>query len=159
MQFIVISHQLLECLWALLLGAVFGLLYDVLRFVRSFVRLSFGELLLLNITDILYLLFCSASYCVFLYSASNGRFRSFTFISLVAGFALYMLLPGRFINRILNVVSRSLRLMFKWLTYPLRVLFDVVKKGIVNLVFCIKRRISIRKTERIKKQLRLDVKI
>lgn len=159
MQFIVISHQLLECLWALILGAVFGLLYDILRFARRLLCLPFGESMLLNITDFLYLLFCSASYCVFLFSASNGRFRAFTFVSLAVGFALYRLLPGKIVDRILTLVSRFLRFVFKWITFPIRFLFGVVKRGIVNLLYFIKRKINIKKTDRIKKQLPIDVKI
>lgn len=159
MQFIVISHQLLECLWAMLLGAFFGLLYDLLRFVRNLVHTSLGGLLLLNITDLLYLSFCSASYCIFLYSASNGRFRSFTFISLAVGFVLYRLLPGRIIDRSLTALSSFLRLIFKWITYPLRLFLGLVKKGVEALILLLKRKIGIRKTEKFKQQLRNDVKI
>ncbi len=159
MQFIVISHQLLECLWALLLGAFFGLVYDVLRFITRLFSTRFSELLLKNITDLLYLLFCSASYCVFLYSASNGRFRFFTFLSLAFGFVLYRLLPGKIIDRFLELVSRGVRLILKWILYPFRCLGAILKRGATLIFLLMKRKRNIRKTERIKKQLPIDVKI
>ncbi len=159
MQFIVISHQLLECLWALLLGAILGLFYDLLRFIRRLISGILERSVFLNVTDLFYMLFCAVSYCIFLYSASNGRFRLFTLIALVFGFALYRALPGRFIHRALLSVADFARTLVRWIAYPAVCLFRFIKKGIATVLSALLRRIRIIKTDRIRKQLHRDVRI
>ena len=159
MQFIIISHQLLEALWAFLLGLFFAFLYDIIRFVRRILSPLGFEKLILNFLDLLYFVFCASAYCVFLYAASNGRFRAFTAVSVFAGFLIYRFLPGKIILALLNYFADLLNKTFCVLTYPVKIFFCFLTKCILSLLTIITYKIRIYKTDRIKTRLHKEVRL
>ena len=150
MQFIVISHQLTEIYWSLLLGLFLGLTYDLIRFIRRLFVICIREEVIVFILDLFYMIFSGASYCIFLYAASNGRFRWFTALGLLFGFLLYRLLPSRIIYPPLMWIADKIRLTLSFILLPF-------KRVVCIFIKFIKRRYYVIKTEKIKDKLCNDV--
>lgn len=157
MQFIVISHQIWEICAALLLGVFLGLIYDICRFVRAFLLPIDKNLVICNIIDVLYLIFAGASYCVFIYSASSGRFRWFTAFGLLLGVLLYRLLPSRIIYPVFKWLANVLIKLVRYLLHPIKALLMLIKKAIASLLSTIKRKKLIAKTDKFKSELSSDI--
>lgn len=159
MQFIVISHQLWEILAAATLGIFLGLVYDGVRFIRRLLSPIGKDIIFANIFDILYFVFAGAAYCVFLYVASNGRFRWFTALALALGFIVYRLLPGRLIKTFVYFSADLILRLLAFLLTPLRVIKKLSAKAFGALFRLLKYRMLLFKTERMRRQLHRDVRL
>ena len=159
MQFIVISHQLYEILVGVLIGAVLGLVYDFFRFIRSFFINERIVLLFQNITDILFCTFAGAVYCVFIYHASNGRFRWFTLFAVIFGFVLYNIGPSKLICSLLQKIADIISALFRFVIFPFRILSKFLRKLCYNLICSIKYRKLKKLTGNLKLQLCTYVKL
>ena len=81
-----LSLQLLFCLRFAGLGAVLGVVYDLLRAVRTHFRLKrWGTGLL----DVLFCLIGTAGFLLLMLQGTDGRLRFYLPLGLVLGFALY----------------------------------------------------------------------
>ena len=81
-----LSLQLLFCLRFAGLGAVLGVVYDLLRAVRTHFRLKrWGTGLL----DVLFCLIGAAGFLLLMLQGTDGRLRFYLPLGLVLGFALY----------------------------------------------------------------------
>ena len=159
MQFLVISHQLWEIAFSVLIGLFLGLIYDGIRFIRrllSFLRL---QVLFANLFDVLYGIFCGGVYCIFVYYASSGRFRWFTALGMVVGFIVYRILPGRIIRPILYFFADKFLLLLYFVLLPFKKAVTILRDSIVLLVRNLKRRCMIGKTEKMKKSLYSEISI
>ncbi len=159
MQFLVISHQLWEISLSILIGLFLGLLYDAIRFVRrllSFARLS---VLLANIFDVLYGIFCGGVYCIFVYYASSGRFRWFTALGMLCGFLVYRVLPGRLIKPFLYFIADKILLFLSFLLLPFKKTVTIITGLFIRSIAYLKRKAAISKTERMKRELFSDITI
>lgn len=180
MQFIVISDQLASLLWSLLLGAAFAGCYDALRVVRMLLaaqgirKLKITEriptvtvfkgkvgdhlqMLFANITDVLYSLAASASFCIFLYYSNSGRFRWYLLLGCVAGFVLYRLSIGRVVTAVLGYITGIIRTVIGFalflITRPVLLLRHVLRIAAAPIRNLIKRKKMLRRTEKIRKSL------
>ena len=159
MQFIVISHQLYEVLVGVLIGAALGFVYDFCRFIRSFFINERIVLLFQNITDILFCAFSGAVYCVFIYHASNGRFRWFTLFAVIFGFVMYSIGPSKLICPLLQKIADIISALFKFVFFPFRILLKLLCKLCYNLISYIKYRKLNKLTDNLKLQLCIYVKL
>lgn len=159
MQFIVISHQLWEFLWSVLLGLAFGFLYDLLRFLRRFFKPVNIEIIIANFLDFLYLVFCGIAYSIFLYAASNGRFRWFTLFGIFCGFVLYSTLPSKIVRPFLFFIADKLYLFLLLLICPIKKLLCLIFSTIHTLYLKIRRQSYLLKTSSMKKMLQSEVKL
>ncbi len=157
MQFLVISHQLLEILWALVLGFCLGAVYDVIRFVRSLLLPIGNRLAFANIFDVLYGVAFASSYCVFIFAASSGHFRWFTFFSTIIGVFVWRAAPSRLFLPILEVSARLIHRLLHLILLPLQCLVRAACKALKEISLKIVFRRNLRKTEKYKKQLRAEV--
>lgn len=153
MQFLVISEQLSGMLVALALGAILGLLYDFLRALRCLFPFTKGEVLIANAVDILYSVFAGISFSILLYSVSHGRYRWFNGFSVILGFSLYRMLPGKLIKPFLFwLIGRVL--VFLGLAFlPLKKLFGILCFRFRALYDKYKYNKLLKKTDKLEKEL------
>lgn len=100
---------------AIILGALFALIYDFIRIIR---RIVFKSFIIMGLEDILYWLIMSVMTCVFLYKVNGGVIRLYIITGIVAGMILYELSIGRFAVKYLTIVLR----------FILRKICEILKK-------------------------------
>ena len=159
MQFLVISHQLWEIAFSVLIGLFLGLVYDCVRFTRRVLSPLGLQIFFANIFDVLFGIFCGMVYCVFVYYASSGRFRWFTALGILLGFLVYRIIPGRIIRPALNFIADVFLHLLFLVLLPLKKAVTIIRDSIVFLVRALKRRRMIGKTEKMKKSLYTDISI
>ena len=159
MQFIVISHQLWEIVLAFSLGMISGLCYDLVRFLRSLFTFKQVRFAITCITDVLFSIFVGCEYCVFLYFASNGRFRLFTAVAFIIGYSVYLLFPSKLISPLLLFVADKIKSLFGLILFPFESFLKLMKSAALQNAKRIKRNKYIKITEYEREQLYLKVKI
>lgn len=157
MQFLVISHQLWEIAFAILIGLLLGAAYDIIRFVRRLISPIGLTVTFANIFDILFGVFCGAVYCVFVYYASCGRFRWYTALGMLVGFVIYRLLPGRIIKPMLFFVADRILFLIGLILFPIKKTFIVLLRFVQKRRESILRSLRIKKTAKMKKDLISDI--
>lgn len=150
MQFIVISHQIWETVLALLVGTFLALSYDCVRFLRMLICCKKTEVLIANIFDVFFGIYTGAVYCIFIYYASNGRFRWFTALGMLVGFILYRLSVGRPIIILFRMSAGLLR-------WPLKRMSTLFIGAAITLYCKLKRKRALNYTNKLKKQLSKDI--
>lgn len=185
MQFIVISDQLISMAWALLLGAVLALCYDALRILRMLVfsdgvriarpltkvpAMIFSakpvgtvlELITVNVFDVLFAAFAAAAFSVFTYHFNSGHFRWYIFLACVMGFALYRLSVGRLVMLCAGYAAGTLRVALGFIVWlilrPAVLICRLVKACAIPVSAHARRLCGIRRTEKIRKRLPLEVR-
>ena len=115
-----VSQQMITSLYALLLGAALGVVYDVFRVLRL---VGFKAFLLVFLEDILFFAICAISIFSFYMQFSDGKFRIYIFILAVTGFIIYFLTLGKLvffvIQKIYKFVMKIIKWIYKKLVYPI----------------------------------------
>lgn len=129
-------------LGGLLLGAVFGAAYDLLRITRVLMGVRYNTRtsaiptaklmppikrrahphrigrslrdVLVNLEDFLFFLAVGPTVAIFLSAANHGRVRWLAFAGIAAGFVLYRLTVGRLVIACSTAIAAVLRVMFAW---------------------------------------------
>ena len=99
---------------AIILGALFALIYDFIRIIR---RIVFKSFIIMGLEDILYWLIMSVMTCVFLYKVNGGVIRLYIITGIAAGMILYELSIRRFDVKYLTL-DLGLKKVFK----PIKIL-------------------------------------
>jgi len=117
---VAVSHQLLTSLYALLLGAALGVVYDIFRSLRL---VGFKTFVLVFLEDVLFFAICTISLFSFYMQFSDGKFRIYIFIFTFVGFIIYYLTVGKLviflIQKIYNFLVKIVKSIFKKLVYPI----------------------------------------
>ncbi len=121
---------------AIFLGFLFGVYYEIFRFLRLCIRHPFWMVFL---EDLLFFLPTSLASIFFHYALSDGVMRWFSLLGVVMGFLLYLGTLGRIIvffsDVILKTIKKILRgiykLLFKLLFRPILIVF----KNITNCLY------------------------
>ena len=100
-----IKEQLLLTLYALMLGAMLGVLFDVLRFTRTVADYSDGNarfklqnkcvFAICLIEDIFFFVFSAVILVLFCFKANGGSARGYILFGALVGFTLYFAVFGR----------------------------------------------------------------
>ncbi len=167
---------------AVILGVFFGGAYDVVRIFRTLCGVSYGggsgrfgklyekgiidlfsrfrlkkaELPIVIVTDLLYMVFVTVSFIVFLFSFNYGIFRWFILFAAVLGFLIYYFTVGRIVIMFSRDISDVLRLFFDLmltlavlpLKYIFRLLSLIFSKTVGRLFANVKNTVDIRKKNR-----------
>ncbi len=132
-----------------LLGAFFGVLYDVLRFVREaftfdvagkyrkIVRL--GAFLLTFFFDLFFFVFAGACESIFLFYTNDGIFRLSSIVVTVCGFCLYRVTLGKIIYALLKFFRKILK---KIVIFSLNAIAFPVK-SVYNILVRVSERFSL----------------
>lgn len=118
-----IAEQTVDFLWSVAFGALLGLFYDVFRIVRVAVRAPSPVVF---IQDVVFWFLAGLCTFIFIFAINAGELRLFLFLGILAGAAAYYFTLGMlviaFAKAVVSFIKRALRLVFRVLTYPLRVL-------------------------------------
>lgn len=87
-----LSSQILTFLYAVLLGAIFGIIFDMFRLFRVFTK---GNVFAVAAEDILFFVICAFLCYVFMLVFTHGTVRMYVFIASAAGFLIYYRTVGR----------------------------------------------------------------
>ena len=145
---------LLTSLYAVLLGVIIGIVYDVFRILRVLagVTASSGGLKIKNrmsklfpdvfsrqrgrvfscvftaVTDFVFILLFTIVFILFLYCFNYGKFRWFILVFTFVGFRLYYVSFGRVVISLSGLISDSVKLLLNAvlfvIMYPFRVLLQ-----------------------------------
>lgn len=160
-----ITHQLYVMLCSVLIGTLFGLIYDTCQLLKMIlspveihglerIRLLFKysnksiskrkEIVINFVWDILFFVIITLISIVFVHGANNGSFRLFIMIGGIVGFVAYKATIGKIVN-----------LLFSLLVIVFKSLFDrllnIIKKPIKSFVKLLKGKIA-KLMERLKTQ-------
>lgn len=129
-----------------ILGLIFGAGYDIINMVQILSgimsysneieikrrKYSFSLFLVL---DIVYMLFITFSYSVFLYHYNNGVFRTYLFAGCVSGFVLYYRTLGRLIRKVSEKIVGFLRtVVYVMIIRPLRLILKTFWRIAMTIV-------------------------
>lgn len=166
MHLSVISEELKNILYAAVLGCFFGSVYDIIRIIRLFFGVSEGDLhkrrflrvILLQITDIIYMIFFAVCFCIFLFYFNSGIFRWYLAVSAAVGIFVYRYTLGIPIMKASAFIIKLIRLCIYYavkvpLTYIGR-FFIWCFKPIANRMT---RFMGAKRTERILRQIIKDI--
>lgn len=118
-------------------GLLIGIIFDVFRILRkSFETPNF----ITYIEDGLFWIISAICVLYSLFVFNNGEIRGYIFIGLFFGIALYMLFLSKPIVKIsvkiITFFKEILYKIFKIVTYPIKIIFDIAKK-----IFAIRRKV------------------
>ena len=159
MQFIVISHQLYEIMLGVLVGLILGFVYDLFRFLRRFFENIKAYVLFTNFLDILFSMLVGSAYCIFIYYASNGRFRWFTAFAFVFGYSVYIVSASKLIRPVLFWIADGICNLLRIIIIPFKRIFYLIKVRILSLRKTIEYKNQKVVTENLKLQLCECVKL
>lgn len=108
---------------ALLLGAVLGAVYDVLRALRMTVKHHSWAVFL---EDFAFMLFSGLAFYTYCTELCRGQMRFFVLAAMAAGFAAYLLTLGRLVSKTVAIVVRFAKSVISFLV-------KVIKKVVAVL--------------------------
>ena len=151
-----IEMQTAAFLWAIALGGMLGLVYDVFRIIRIAVN---THKTVVFVQDILFFVFCTMATFVFLMGMSDGKTRFFLLTGEFLGAVIYFFTVGRIIIKssgaVIALIKSFFSVAFKYIFYPLWRLFyrivllffapfaflrKILKKNAKKLKFSLKTR-------------------
>lgn len=124
-----VTTQSMTFLYACLVGAAFGVLYDVFRILR----LAFpkGSVLII-VEDILFFAICGVCTFFFLLTFSSGQVRYYIILGILVGFFLYYFTLGKLIyavsGLIIKGIKKALHFLFRVISWPFRKIFGLFWK-------------------------------
>lgn len=175
---IYIEKQLINIVYSLILGLIFGAIYDIIRVMhilfgiasysgekRGMKRgvLSFGVFFLL---DSLYVVCASTIYSFFNYFACNGEFRVFILASVCIGFIVYYVTLGRIVMFFSEAIVALLRKILHYaivlpMQFVIRITLRAAKFTYANTIGraaqAFFRLLAIRRTERYRRMIARDI--
>lgn len=131
-------------LLSFLIGAVFGVVFDVLRIIRIIKR---HHNAVIFIEDFLFVLFCGFWYFVFSTDMARGQIRLFTLIGMFIGFIVYLMTVGSITKRLASAIKYVYDKIESWLKRKIftPIYTNIKSKFVQNYISLIKRRKSRKK--------------
>lgn len=175
---IFIEKQLINIVYSLILGLIFGGIYDIIRVVHIFCGIAsysgesarmkrgvlpFGIFFLL---DAAYMLTVTTVFSVFIYAVNSGGFRLYLLVSVIVGMVIYFLTVGRAVMYLSETIVNFLRLMFtlvvvKPIKFILRLLRHIIMWIYLHtlgyVLRCLRRMNGYRYTEKMRRRLAREI--
>ena len=173
-----IEKQLLNIVYSVILGLIFGGLYDIIRIIyvlcgiasyrgqKAQMKSGWLPFVLFALFDFIYAVSVTILYSIFDYWTENGRFRFFILFSVAAGFFIYYNTVGRAVMLVSETVAAWLKkfftyLVIKPLTFIAKKLIRLVKlvySGTIGaLAAALVRAVLSRRTKKCLKSLKYDI--
>ncbi len=180
-----IQNQLLNIVYSVILGLIFGGIYDIIRVVQILcgiasysdgrvemrlgknVRGSRAAFVIFLLTDLAFMLTVTVMYSFFAYWADNGRVRFYLMLAAAVGFYIYYNTLGRLVMLFSDLIVRLIKRTFTVLVLkPVRFILRLLRRvllfflnhTILLLAGYISGRIRQRKTDKYLRQLPGDIK-
>lgn len=176
---IFVQKQLINIVYSLILGLIFGGIYDIIRIVHILCGIASytGEtrgmkrgivpFTIFFLLDTAYLFTLTCIFSVFLYAVNNGGFRFYLLAAVLVGMVFYFFTAGRVVMLLSEAIVRFLRRIFTLIVVkPLRFIFRLFGRllhwigthTVGKIMYCLRRRRAILYTERMKRRLRWDIR-
>lgn len=127
-----LSVQIENLMPALGLGFLLGLFYDVVRFLR--LVFSKGKILLF-ITDMLFVVFCTLTSFLLIIGLNNGHIRFYLILAEITGAVVYFSTAGIIISALLHKISFAIKKAVMLIFSPLMFLktkIDIITKKLTK---------------------------
>lgn len=112
-------------------GLFIGIIFDIFRILR---RSFETPNLVTYIEDCIFWILSAMSFLYTLFVFNNGEIRGYMFIGLLLGIAVYMLFFSKTIVKvsvkIITFFKEALYKIFKIIIYPVKIIFEAIKKAI-----------------------------
>lgn len=110
--------------FSLVVGILFGLVFDALRVIRIIVP---HKAWLVFIEDVLFMLFCGFWFFIFSMTLARGQLRAFLLLGNLLGFFLYIFTVGELVKRfvtktramIIAFLKRIYNFLVRWIFRPI----------------------------------------
>jgi spore cortex biosynthesis protein YabQ len=141
---------------SILLGLIFGMIYDLFRIARLAVK---HKTIAVFIEDILFFTVIAFLSFIFSLASTNGTVRGYQIIGEISGFSLYIATLGEatlyFADKIIKIIKIIISVIIKFLIrpiykitakilnfifYPLRFLINICKKGLKKGKYTLKKK-------------------
>ncbi len=180
-----IENQLLNIVYSVILGLIFGGIYDIIRVAQILcgiasysdgrvemrlgknVRGSRTAFVIFLLTDCAFMLTVTVMYSFLIYWADNGRVRFYLMLAAAVGFYIYYNTLGRLVMLCSDFIVRVIKRIFTVLVIrPVTFILKLLRRGmsfvldrtLLLLVRRISGGIKQRRTDRYLKQLPHDIK-
>ena len=140
-----IYNQLITVLFSLALGALCGILYDIVKISRNVLVPNYSEkfkikqsnkqykginnpilkkiskkykiyaYIIIMLSDIIYFILLTPVFCIFTHIMNDGIVRWYIFVFSLVGFIIYKISIGRFFGSIIDYFSFYLRILIQYL--------------------------------------------
>lgn len=124
-----LAQQTKGFLMSLGFGFIMGFFYDVFRIIRISISRSKAAFVVFDILYCIFLCFCTF---LFFLTVNEGELRVYLLLGEAIGFAVYYFSLGAVIfsvsEKIILFIKRTLRWIFKIISYPFRKLFEILGK-------------------------------
>ncbi|SHF06905.1 spore cortex biosynthesis protein YabQ [Caloramator sp. ALD01] len=115
-------------------GFLIGIFYDIYRLSRQD---KFKRNILSSISDFLFWILMSIVAFIFMLKTNNLNLRYYTFLGILFGYMVYSMCISKYLYNVLNillyVIIKLLRILFRIILYPFRLIFLLLK----NLIYSI----------------------
>ena len=158
--------------YALLLGIALGGVYDALRITRVFLGVHYSRRtarrlrslrlpllppakdrkescalgIVIFFEDLLFCIFSGVCLVLLFYAANNGNFRFFALLIVGIGFLLYRGTLGRLVTWFSETIAFVIETVFRYLAFfimfPLRLIWNVIKKYTTDVILRIRSAIE-----------------
>lgn len=173
-----IEKQLLNIVYSVILGLIFGAIYDIIRIIyvmcgiasyhggRVNMKRGAVPFVIFAVCDLSVFTVFTAVYSVFDYWTENERFRAYILVSVILGFVLYRKTVGRAVMFVSEEIARLIKKLVRLVIIkPCMWLFGIIWKAAMFIwsrtgrrVICdIKKRKAERKTRKMLAELKHDI--
>lgn len=121
-------------LWSLAAGIVLAVIYDIVRVIRRMVNVPD---LVVNLTDIMFLIFSAVVAIAAAYLFNNGELRIYSLICMAGIFMVYKILIGdlivKYTVRVLRFAGRTIAKLILIIILPFEKIFVILHKLLKSL--------------------------
>lgn len=102
-----VQKQVLAFVWALVLGAIFCFIYDIISSMRRAYKWGYW---IIFISDVLMWVLCAFATFIFLISQTNGEIRSYVLFGEMLGFICWRIVFSKFVVRFFVFIFTRIRI-------------------------------------------------
>lgn len=122
------------------LGIIISILFEFFRVLRKNIKTSY---LATSIEDVLYILISGFLFFESIIVFANGTIRFYIFLAFFLGIVTYILTIKNFCDIIFTVIIKTILIIFKYISLPIRHCFILLRKALKKLMkFFNNRRIA-----------------
>jgi hypothetical protein len=122
-----ISAQALEALYAFIIGAAAGVLYDLLTVLSKKVKATVNRVVITSVFDLIFCIIVGAWFFMLGYGPGNGRLRLLWILFAIPGSVLYFLFLSKPVTIALDYITRFIWLTLQAVLFPFRMVKKFIK--------------------------------
>ena len=116
-------------LWSLAAGIILAVIYDIIRVIRKMIKIPD---LIVNLTDIVFLIFSGAVAIITAYIFNNGELRIYSLFCIAGFFMIYKIVIGdlivKFTVKILKLIEKTVIKFILIILLPFKKIYSVIQK-------------------------------